>query len=97
MPEKISRETIRRVAGVARLELTQSEESRFSKDLETILDAFRIMQKSPSGGVKPSFHPIELKERQRSDEVEESLSQEEALSNSRKNREKGFFKGPRAV
>ena len=99
MPRKnrLSRETIRRVSWVARLDLTQSEETRFSKDLETILDAFRVMQKAPTGRVKPSFHPVQLRERQRPDDIEEGLSQEKALSNSRKNRERGYFKGPRAV
>jgi aspartyl-tRNA(Asn)/glutamyl-tRNA(Gln) amidotransferase subunit C len=95
--DKLSRETIRKVARVARLDLTRSEEAKFSKDLETILGAFRIMQKAPTGKAKPSFHPVQLKERQRPDKVEECLSQEQALSNVKKNRERGYFRGPRAV
>ena len=95
--EKLSREDIRRVARVARLELSQEEEAGFSRDLGTILDAFSVMQKVQTGKAKPSFHPVELRERARPDEVESGLSQEEALSNSRKNKERGYFRGPRAV
>ena len=93
----IDSETVKRVAEIARLNLTEEEVSRFSKDLSTILEAFRIMQKTNTEGVKPSFHPIDVKNAVREDKIEESLSQSDALSNVEKNKENGYFKGPRVV
>jgi aspartyl-tRNA(Asn)/glutamyl-tRNA(Gln) amidotransferase subunit C len=96
MPEKISPETLRRVAQVARLKLSDQEMEKFSKDLEAMLEAFRDLENVDTKGVKPSFQPIETKNVLRKDRIEPSLTQEQALSNSR-NKEKGFFKGPRAA
>jgi aspartyl-tRNA(Asn)/glutamyl-tRNA(Gln) amidotransferase subunit C len=96
MPEKISPETLRRVAQVARLKLSDQELEKFSKDLEAMLEAFRDLENVDTKGVKPSFQPIETKNVLRKDRIEPSLTQEQALSNSR-NKEKGFFKGPRAA
>ncbi len=96
MPEKISPETVKRVAQVARLNLSDQEIESYSRDLEAILEAFRDLERVDTKGVKPSFQPIETKNVLRKDRIEPSLSHEQALSNA-KNKEKGFFKGPRAV
>ena len=96
MPDKISPETVKRVAQVARLKLSEHELHRFSKDLEAILDAFHDLENVDTEGVKPSFQPMETKNVLRKDTVERSLTQEQALSNS-KNKEKGFFKGPKVA
>ena len=45
MPKENSRDTVRKVARIARLELTDEEESMFSADMEKVLDSFRIIQK----------------------------------------------------
>lgn len=47
--------------------------------------------------VKPSFQPIEMKNVTREDKVEKSLGQREALSNVKKNKERGYFIGPRVT
>ena len=94
---KVSEEEVRRVASISRIELSEEEVKKFSEELSSILKAFSIMEKIDTKNVKPSFHPIELKERMREDKIEKSLSQEEALSNVRKNKENGYFKGPRVV
>ena len=93
MPEKPD---IRRVAQIARLKLSDQEVHKFSKDLESILDAFKDLERVATHGVKPSFQPIETKNVLRKDKVEESLTQEQALSNA-KNKEKGFFRGPKVT
>jgi len=93
MPEKPD---IRRVAQIARLKLSDQEVHKFSKDLESILEAFHDLENVHTSGVKPSFQPIETKNVLRKDKVEESLTQEQALSNA-KNKEKGFFRGPKVT
>jgi aspartyl-tRNA(Asn)/glutamyl-tRNA(Gln) amidotransferase subunit C len=97
MPEKaISRETVKKVAALARLKLTEHETDRFSRDLESILDAFRDLEKVDTKWIKPSFQPIETKNVLREDRIEGSLTQEEALANTQ-NKERGFFRGPKVA
>ncbi len=87
---------IKRVAQIARLKLSDQEVHKFSKDLESILGAFKDLERVPTHGVKPSFQPIETKNVLRKDAVEPSLTQEQALSNA-KNKEKGYFRGPKVT
>jgi aspartyl-tRNA(Asn)/glutamyl-tRNA(Gln) amidotransferase subunit C len=90
------RKTVERVARLARLNLTEKEAGRFSKDLEGILKAFKEMEKAPVQGVPPSFQPLPRRNVLREDSVEQSLGQEDALRNA-KARKNGYFKGPRAA
>lgn len=91
----ISSDTVRKVAATARLELTDAEIAKFSRDLSDILAAFRDLDKVQTDE-KPSFQPLEIRDVLRGDVAENGLSQEQALSNT-KHRENGFFRGPRAV
>ncbi|MFH0929475.1 MAG: Asp-tRNA(Asn)/Glu-tRNA(Gln) amidotransferase subunit GatC [Candidatus Aenigmatarchaeota archaeon] len=92
----IDEKTIRHVAKLSRLNLTDDETQKFSKDISEILDAFSAIKDVDTEGIEPSFQPVEVKNVFREDESEECLSQEDALRNSDQN-EEGFFKGPRAV
>ena len=92
----VSRTTVRKVAELARLSLTEKEIESFSKELDSILKAFRDLERVRVRGVKPSFQPVPAKNVMRKDSAEESLTQEDALSNA-KNKESGYFKGPRAA
>ncbi|MBI2076251.1 MAG: Asp-tRNA(Asn)/Glu-tRNA(Gln) amidotransferase subunit GatC [Candidatus Aenigmarchaeota archaeon] len=92
---KVTPDIVRRVAKIARLDLTEAEVKKFSKDLNEILAAFKELDKAKAN-VEPSFQPLEIKDVTREDKPEDVLSQEAALSNT-KHKEKGFFKGPRAV
>jgi len=92
----IDKETVKHVATLARLNLTDEELERFAKDFEGILEAFSSLDEVDTKNVEPSFHPIEMKNVMRDDEKEECLTQEEALANTEQ-KENGLFKGPRAV
>jgi len=93
---KVDKELIRNVAALARLKLTSEEEEKFVEDFKEILKSFSVLDELDTKGFEGAFHPIELKNRIRDDLVEESLSQEEALSNT-KHKKDGYFKGPRAI
>ena len=106
---KVDKATVRKVAEIARITLSEEEVDEFSKDMESMLDAFKDLQKldtvnvKPKVGkdagfadVKPTFQPIGTKNAMRDDEIEASLSQVDALKNASQ-KEKGYFKGPRAV
>jgi aspartyl/glutamyl-tRNA(Asn/Gln) amidotransferase C subunit len=92
--KKISEETVEHVARIARLNLSSREVSRFQKDLNDILAAFKILDEAPDA--EPSFQPVHIENVFRDDLPEKCLPQEIALRNT-KHKEKGFFKGPRAV
>lgn len=92
----IDEKIVKKVAGIARINLTQQEIKKFSKDLVSILDAFKDLAKVDTKNIKPAFQPIEVKNVLREDKVEKSLTQEQALSNT-KNKEKKYFKGPKVV
>lgn len=90
------KKTLRKVAEIARLELSKKELEEYSKNLEDILKAFRVIDRVPTKNVKPTFQPVDVKNIMRKDIVEKSLSQDEALRNA-KQKDQGYFKGPKAV
>ncbi len=93
---EVSKELIKRVAANARLKLTEGEIGKFVPELKEILDNFAKLNKLNTENVKPSFHPIELKNVMREDKIKESLKPEEALSNTNHKKD-NYFKGPRAL
>ena len=92
---KVTPDIVRKVAKIARLDLTEAEVKKFSRDMNEILAAFKELDKAKAN-VEPSFQPLKIKDIMREDKPEDVLSQSEALANT-KHKEKGFFKGPRAV
>jgi len=92
----VDKETVRKVAKLARLELTNKELDKFSKDMEDITKAFSVIKKVKTDGVEPTFQPVERKNVLRDDVIEESISRDVLLKNL-KNQEKGFIKGPKVV
>ncbi|KHO48186.1 MAG: aspartyl-tRNA(Asn)/glutamyl-tRNA (Gln) amidotransferase subunit C [archaeon GW2011_AR5] len=92
--KKITEETVKHVAAVARINLTASEVKRFQKELTEILAAFKTLDEAPAA--EPSFQPIPMENVMREDIIEEPLPREVAMKNT-KHKEKGFFKGPKAI
>lgn len=93
---KLDKDSIKKVAKNARLDLTDSEIKKFLPQLKEILDVFSKLKEVKTDNVKPSFQPIDVKNVFRDDLVGESLSEEEVFKNI-KNKKKGYFKGPKAV
>ncbi len=89
-------QTIKKVAQIARLNLSQEEIERFAEELEEVERAFSKIKEIDTQDVEPAFHPIPLKNSFREDEPKESLPREVALSNT-EHKENGYFKGPRIV
>jgi aspartyl-tRNA(Asn)/glutamyl-tRNA(Gln) amidotransferase subunit C len=92
----MDRKTVKHVAEVARLSLTDKELDQFSKDLGSVLESFKALGKADTKNVKPAFQPVDVKNVTRPDNVEPCLRQDEALANT-KNKEDGFFRGPKVV
>jgi len=94
--KKISTAMVKQVASIARLNLSSKEVNRMQKDLSEILAAFKDLDKLNVKQTKPSFQPLPIINVFREDSQEQYLTQDKALSNT-EHKEKGFFKGPRAV
>ena len=92
--KKISEETVEHVAKIARLNLSKREVTKFQKELTDITNAFKILDGAPAA--EPSFQPVHIENVMREDKIEPCLPQEISLKNT-KHKEKGFFKGPKAV
>lgn len=92
----IDEKTVEKVAKIARIELSEDEKKKFSKDMEDILSAFKKLEGADVSGVEPAFQPIETKDVLREDVEEPCMSQEDALANA-VHKEDGFFKGPKAM
>lgn len=96
MTEKIDEQTLKKVSTLARLNLTDEETEKFTKQLQDVLDAFKSLSEVNTEKVDPAFHPFEIKNVFREDNVEPSLTNEKALANT-KHKEGKHFKGPRIV
>jgi len=96
MKVKINKELIEHVAEVARLKLTDKETEKFSKELKDIIEAFSKLEKIDTKDVDVSLQAVELRNMLREDQVEESFTQEEALSLT-DHKKDGYFKGPKAI
>ena len=77
---KVDKKLVKQVADIARLDLSEKEVKEFVPQLKEVLEAFSLLDKIDTKGVKPSFHPVELKNVMREDKEEKCLKQEDALS-----------------
>ena len=89
-------QTVKKVAKIAHLALTEKEELQYLKELNNILESFKIIDEVDTTDVESSLHPIKLKNHEREDKIESSISQESALSQTKQKKD-GFFIGPRTV
>ncbi len=93
---KIKEETLLHVAKTARINLTNEEKKEFLPQLQQIIGSFSEIKNVDTEDTMPSFHPIELKGMLRKDVPKNSLSNEDALKNSKNNKD-GYIKGPRIL
>ena len=90
----ISESVVTHVANIARLELTKEELKEFTKQINDIIEAFKIIEKVDTNNIEPSFQPLEIKNVWREDEAKQFNW--DPLSNT-ENKENGYFKGPRSI
>jgi aspartyl-tRNA(Asn)/glutamyl-tRNA(Gln) amidotransferase subunit C len=76
----ISRQDVEKLAGLARIELSDSELDHMASELDVILGAVARVQEAAKADVPPTSHPIPMTNVFRKDEVRPSLTNEEALS-----------------
>jgi aspartyl-tRNA(Asn)/glutamyl-tRNA(Gln) amidotransferase subunit C len=76
----LSRDEVAKLAGLARIEMSEEELVSLSKEFTVILDAVARVQEAASADVAPTSHPLSLRNVFRPDVVVPSLSPEDALS-----------------
>lgn len=92
----IIKEQVLYMAQLARLELSPEEIDTMASQLDQILQHAQIISELDLKDVKPTSHAVNLSNVYRDDEVLDSLTQEEALSNA-PDSEQGMFKVPKII
>jgi aspartyl-tRNA(Asn)/glutamyl-tRNA(Gln) amidotransferase subunit C len=89
---------VRRIAALARLELSPEEEALLPRQLSAIIDYVRLLEELDVSGVEPMTHALAAGETAplRDDEVRPSLGPDRALA-SAPAREGTWFKVPRII
>ena len=96
MAKKIDETQVRKVAKLARLELTEAEVDEFTGQLSAILDYVEKMDELDTTEVEPLAHCLPISNVFRQDCVKDSLGTEQALANAPQ-RDGEFFKVPKIL
>ena len=91
----IDDKTVKKVAQIARLHISEAEVKKFTPQLKEILAFFEQLKHAPADE-EPSFLPIPIRNVTRDDNPKHSLSQDDALKNA-PHKQDGYIKGPKAV
>jgi aspartyl-tRNA(Asn)/glutamyl-tRNA(Gln) amidotransferase subunit C len=86
----ISKKDVEHVALLARLQLSDEEKERFTRQLAQILEHAGKIKKLETGKIPPTSHVAPLKNVLRDDTSRPCLSNEEALQNAPKKEDGGF-------
>jgi aspartyl-tRNA(Asn)/glutamyl-tRNA(Gln) amidotransferase subunit C len=86
----LSRDDVAKLAGLARIEMTEAEMVDLASQFGTILDAVARVQELNLDGVKATSHPQPIENIARPDVVQPSLTPEEALSGAPAQEEQRF-------
>jgi len=96
MAKKIDQAQVRKVAKLARLDLTEAEIAEFTGQLIAILDYVEKMNRLDTENVQPLAHCLPISNCFREDIVKESLGTEKTLANAPQ-RDGDFFKVPKIL
>ena len=85
---------VEHVAKLARLELTEEEKEKFTKQLGDVLKHVEAMNEVDTSNVEPMAHAIDFVNVMREDVPHQEISKE-ALMSTAPDEENGFFKVPK--
>ena len=93
---KIQTEDVRKVAHLARLELSEDEAQRLTGDMNNILGYIDKLAELDTEGVEPTSHAVPVTNVFREDVRKDFFSVDEGLANA-PSVEEGSFKVPRVI
>lgn len=96
MAVRIDQAQVRRVAHLARLELSEEEIAQFSMQLSAIVEYIEKLNELDTEAVEPLAHCLPICNVFREDQIQPSLSNEQALANA-PDAGDGYFKVPKIL
>ncbi len=94
--ESITPGVVRRIARLARIEISAGEEKAFARQLNEILEYVKKLEELDTSSVEPTSHVVPMLNVLRADEVKPSLSRDEALSGAPEDAQ-GCFRVPKII
>lgn len=96
MSTPITEATVRHIATLSRLKLTDEEVAGFTQQLSAILEYVDQLKQVNVEGVAPTAHAVDVRDVLRADEVRPSVGVENALQNAPR-RKDSFFVAPKVL
>ncbi|MDQ3238955.1 MAG: Asp-tRNA(Asn)/Glu-tRNA(Gln) amidotransferase subunit GatC [bacterium] len=79
----LSTQQIEHIAKLSRLDLTSEQMSRYGGQLSNVLEYIKELDQVDTTGIEPTINTTGIEDRLREDILDNSLTQEEALSNTK--------------
>ena len=92
----VSKKEVEKIAGLARLHITEQEKEKYTTQLNMILKYMEQLNSIDTSNIDPISHPFDLTNVVREDKVEPSLPVDEALKNA-PDRSGDYFKVPKVI
>jgi len=92
----LTRDEVRHVAQLARLDFSEEEEARMAEEMSQILDYVEKLDELDTSGVPPMSHVLDVTNVYRDDEISERIDQGQALEPAPES-DQGYFVVPRVV
>lgn len=89
-------ETLKKMAHLSRLELSEAESNQLGKDLGKVLNFFNQIAEVDTKGVQPMVTPVEIENFLREDEKNNEIKTEDIMANA-PSRAGNLFKVPPVV
>jgi aspartyl-tRNA(Asn)/glutamyl-tRNA(Gln) amidotransferase subunit C len=93
MPQTIDTNTVKYMAYLVRLGITEEEAQKFSGQFTSIIDYFNMLNEVDTENIPPASETVNAKNILREDVVQPSMSHEEFLNNAPQ-AERGYVKVP---
>ncbi|MFX3622605.1 MAG: Asp-tRNA(Asn)/Glu-tRNA(Gln) amidotransferase subunit GatC [Ectobacillus sp.] len=87
---RISVDTVKHVANLARLAISEQEAEKFAKQLDAIITFAEQLNELDTEHVKPTSHVLDMKNVMRKDVAEQGLPIEEVLKNAPDHKDNQF-------
>ena len=94
--ERITKEQVKHVANLSRLELSDDEVVKFAKQLDEIIDYAEQLNELDTDNIVPTAHVLEVKNVMRKDEVRPSIDRDDTFKNAPDHVD-GQYKVPRII
>lgn len=78
---EITKEQVKHVANLARLEISEEEAEKLTENLSAIISFAEQLNEIDTEGIEPTTHVLDLKNVMRKDEPKQWITREDALKN----------------